>query len=72
MADPARAIESEFIPDEYEDETGKHQFAPWLSQDDRRKSLERSAELKRIEDDWVRRGKPWNKDSEALLNRMSS
>lgn len=71
MANPAKAIKNEFIPDEYEDETGKHQFASWLSQEDRRRSLERSAELKKIEDDWIKRGSPWT-DDEALLNRMSS
>ena len=72
MANPALLVKEPFIPDVYEDETGRHVFASNLPQEKRIQILNRHKELDKLEKEWIAKGGPWTDDDEALLNRMSS
>ena len=72
MAHPALLIKEPWIPDVYEDETGKHVFAENLPQEKRRQILSRHKELDKLEMEWVAKGSPQSDGNDALLNRMSS
>jgi len=59
------------IPDVYVTARGIHHFAPSLSQEARRRILEQSAQMDRVEAEWEAKGRPWTGDDETLLERMT-